>query len=269
MSGNARIGGNSVIDGNARVTDQAEVSDHAFVGGVAVVTDNAQVGGYSQLSDGEVAQPIPTPADPPDPQLVSCGNGHSVSSDQNFCPLCGLPIAAGPQYLRDCPQCGTEGIPDAPFCAACGSSIAIRESSPPPRPLVSTATESAPLEVAVAKKRNAPSLWVIVLVILVPIGITLAIIGFVLTSSTNSGPSLSGLTSSVRAQIAGNGSDSLKVPGVASVVCHPPKSWQTGEPFTCFAYSSSGVRIGVYDGTVEPDSSSGKYQWNASWYSSG
>jgi hypothetical protein len=163
---------------------------------------------------------------------------------------------------------------------------------------------------AVAKRRNALSIWSIVIVILlgsvgalaaipmgfvarrqireshgtqkgaglalaaivigfVYVGITLVIIGLVLTSSGGSGPSLSGLTSSVRAQIAGNGSDSLKVPGVASVVCNPPKSWQTGEPFTCFAYSSTGSRIGVYDGTVEPDSSSGNYQWNASWYSSG
>jgi carbonic anhydrase/acetyltransferase-like protein (isoleucine patch superfamily) len=101
------------------------------------------------------------------------------------------------------------------------------------------------------------------------IAITLAIVGLVLTSSGSSGPSLSGLTSSVRAQIAGNGPDSLKVPGVASVVCNPPSTWQTGASFTCFAYSSTGSTLGKYEGTVAPNSSSGQYEWNATWYSSG
>jgi hypothetical protein len=101
------------------------------------------------------------------------------------------------------------------------------------------------------------------------VGITLAVTGVVLTgsgTSGGSGPSLSGLTSTVEAQIAGNGSDSLKVPGVASVVCDPPSSWQTGEHFTCIASGSTGSKIGDYVGTVEPDSSPGKYRWNASWY---
>jgi hypothetical protein len=101
------------------------------------------------------------------------------------------------------------------------------------------------------------------------VGITLAITGEVLASSGTSGgsgPTLSGLTSTVKGQIAGNGSDSLKVPGVSSVVCDPPDSWQTGKHFTCVASGPTGTKIGDYDGTVEPDPSPGKYQWNASWY---
>ena len=101
------------------------------------------------------------------------------------------------------------------------------------------------------------------------IGITLAVIGLLLAGPRNPGPSLSKLTSSVTAQIAGTGPESLKVPGVTSVVCHPPGSWQTGESFTCFAYSSSGSTIGKYEGTVAPNSPSGQYEWNATWYSSG
>ena len=69
------------------------------------------------------------------------------------------------------------------------------------------------------RQRGAGLALAAIIIGFVFVGITLAIIGLVLTSSGSSGPSLSGLTSSVRAQIAGNGSDSLKVPGVASVVC--------------------------------------------------
>jgi hypothetical protein len=101
------------------------------------------------------------------------------------------------------------------------------------------------------------------------VGITLAVIGLLLANSGRSGPSLSGLTSSVKTQIAGDGPDSLKVPGVSSVVCHPPKSWRTGESFTCFAYSATGSTIGKYEGTVAPNSPSGQPEWNATWYSSG
>jgi hypothetical protein len=99
------------------------------------------------------------------------------------------------------------------------------------------------------------------------VGITLVVMGLVLTRSPSSGPSLSGLTSSVRAQIAGSGPDSLKVPGVASVVCSPPTSWQTGETFTCFAYGSTGSKIGRYEGIVAANSPTGQFEWNATWYS--
>ena len=314
VSGNARISGDAVIDGNARVTDEAEVSDSAIICGLATVFQNAQVGGYTKLSDREVVKGISRLAEAPEPQLVSCDNGHSVCSAANFCPVCGLPIAASPNFLRYCPGCGTESIPDTSFCAVCGRSLAIRGVSPTPGPLFPTTSEPPPPGVAVAiKRRNTLSVWSIVLVILlgsigalvaipmgfiarrqirrsngtqkgaglalaaiiigfVFVGITLAIIGLEVArsgTSGSSGPSLLGLTSSVKAQIAGNGSDSLKLTGVASVVCDPPKSWQPGETFTCIAYNSTGSEIGEYDGTVEPDSSPGKFQWNASWNPSG
>jgi hypothetical protein len=104
------------------------------------------------------------------------------------------------------------------------------------------------------------------------VGLTLAVAGFAVADSGTSadpGPSLPGLTSTVRAQIAGNGSDSLKVPGVTSVVCNPPKSWHAGEHFICIAHGSTGSKIGDYDGTVEPGSSPGRYKWDASWHPTG
>ncbi len=246
----------------------------------------------------------------PDPELMTCGNDHSVGSHSNFCPVCGVPIAASSGSLRRCTRCGTDNVSDASFCGGCGCSLSIRGTSPAPGSHTSKARKTPRAGAGDAKKRvNTFSVWSIALLLLgsigalvaipmgfvarrqirrsrgqqrgaglalaaiiigfVFVGIALAAAGFVLAGSGTSGgpgPSLSGLTSTVEAQIAGNGSDSLKVPGVASVVCVPPNSWQTGEHFTCVVSGSTGSKIGDYDGTVEPDSSSGKYQWNANWY---
>lgn len=318
VSGNAHISGNAVVDGEATVTDEAEISDHAFIGGRASVSHDGHVGGYTQLIDGEVTEREPQLKEEPDPQLVSGDNGHLVGPTPDLGPVSAVPIAASPQPLRPCPGCGKDCTPDASFCAACGYPLAPREVAPTPDPLVPT-TSADPLPVAAAfppvravrkRRRNALSVWSIVLVIVlgsigaliaipmgfvarrqirqshgtqkgaglalaaiiigfVLIGITLAAAGLLLTRSPNAGPSLSGLTASVRAQIAGDGPDSLKVPGVTSVVCNPPGSWQTGESFTCYAHGSTGSTIGKYVGTVAPNSPSGQYEWNATWYSAG
>jgi hypothetical protein len=266
--------------------------------------------GYKQLRDREASKKTPRFTVAPDPQLMSCDNGHSVSLAQHFCPACGVPIAASPNSLRRCSRCGTNIVPEASFCSACGRSLSIRGASPTPGPLTLKTSKAPPARAHVARKpRNPLAVCSIALLLLgsigalvaipmgfvarrqirrsrtqqkgaglalaaiiigfVFVGITLVITGVVLANSGasgGSGPSLSGLASTVKGQIAGNGSDSLKVPGVASVVCNPPNSWQTGEHFTCIASSSTGSKIGAYDGTVEPDSSSGKYQWSASWY---
>jgi ribosomal protein S27AE len=311
ISGNARVSGNAVIDGDTRINDGAQDSDHASTGALHAMSPDKHVGGDTQLNDRAVSKGssfVETSAD----QLVSCDNGHSVSSALNFCPVCGVAIAASPNSLR-CSRCGTKNLPDASFCTACGCSLAIRIGSATAGPFTPVTGESPPPGVAVEKRpRNPLSVWSIVLLLLgslgalvaipmgfvarrqirrshgqqkgaglalaaiiigfVFVGITLAVAGLALAgsgTSGGSGPSLSGLTSTVRAQIAGNGSDSLKVPGVASVVCDPPNSWQTGEHFTCIAYGSTGSKIGDYDGTVEPDSSPGRYKWNASWYPTG
>jgi hypothetical protein len=85
------------------------------------------------------------------------------------------------------------------------------------------------------------------------------------TSGIASGPSASALSSDVRAYIVGSGPGDFNVSGVDSVVCNPPGSWQAGATFTCFAYNSTQSEIGQLDGTVEPDSSTGEYRWNARW----
>jgi hypothetical protein len=85
------------------------------------------------------------------------------------------------------------------------------------------------------------------------------------SSGIASGPSLSALTSDVKAYIVGSGPGDFDVSGVDSVVCNPPGSWQAGATFTCFAYSSTQSELGQLDGTVEPDSPSGEYRWNARW----
>ena len=107
----------------------------------------------------------------------------------------------------------------------------------------------------------------------VTIGITAAIIVIAVTNSSSTpansgiagGPTLPGLTDSVKAQIVGTGTGNFNVSGVDSVVCNPPDSWRAGATFTCFAYDSTNSEVGEYYGTVEPDSASGDYQWNAHW----
>ncbi len=272
------------------------------------VTDDGEGGsGYTPSGDREVATNTSL-TEVPDSELVSCDNDHSVNSAQNFCPVCGVPMATG--SLRRCSKCGADSASSASFCAECGDPLSVGGATPAPGRLTPT-TGTAPRARAVRAKgpRNPLSVWSVALLLLGTIGALVAIpmgfvarrqirashgrqrgaglalaaivIGFVFVGTTvvvgglvlrhsgpsgGSGPSLFGLTSTVKAQIAGNGSDSLKVPGVASVVCDPPNSWRTGEHFTCTASGSTGSTIGSYDGTVEPDPSPGKYQWNASWH---
>jgi Domain of unknown function (DUF4190) len=107
--------------------------------------------------------------------------------------------------------------------------------------------------------------WIGLLVLVVTLAVVTPNSDNTSTSGIAFGPSLSALTSDVQAYIVGSGPGHFDVSGVASVVCDPPGSWQAGATFTCFAYSSSQSEIGQLDGTVEPNSSSGEYRWNARW----
>lgn len=47
-----------------------------------------------------------------------CPNGHSVTDDMNFCPVCGAEISA--VGMRFCPNCGEGRQPSDRFCTHCG-----------------------------------------------------------------------------------------------------------------------------------------------------
>ena len=79
------------------------------------------------------------------------------------------------------------------------------------------------------------------------------------------GMTLAQLTSSAKGQITGKAPSGFAVTAVHSVVCNPPSTWAAAKTFTCYAYDSQGAEVGEYDGTVEPNSSSGNWQWNAEW----
>ena len=81
----------------------------------------------------------------------------------------------------------------------------------------------------------------------------------------SAGPSLAEITSQVKQAVTGTGADEFGVAGVTSVVCYPPNSWKPGNTFKCSVYASSQRELGVYDGTVEPTTSPGSWQWNGVW----
>lgn len=47
-----------------------------------------------------------------------CPNGHAVSDEMNFCPVCGAEISSG--SIRFCPNCGIERQATDRFCQNCG-----------------------------------------------------------------------------------------------------------------------------------------------------
>ena len=51
--------------------------------------------------------------------IKRCPNGHSVTDDMRFCPICGAEIAFN--GLRFCPNCGKERHLADKFCAQCGN----------------------------------------------------------------------------------------------------------------------------------------------------
>lgn len=51
-------------------------------------------------------------------KLKKCPNGHPVTDDMNYCPMCGVEIAA--IGLRFCPKCGVRRQPSDEFCTHCG-----------------------------------------------------------------------------------------------------------------------------------------------------
>jgi len=50
-----------------------------------------------------------------------CPNGHHVSCDMRFCPICGAEI--GENCMRFCPNCGKERQQGDLFCTNCGFSF--------------------------------------------------------------------------------------------------------------------------------------------------
>jgi hypothetical protein len=86
-----------------------------------------------------------------------------------------------------------------------------------------------------------------------------------LTFTPSSGPSLAELTSQVQQAVSGSGSGELRIGGVTGVKCHAPSSWSVGAPFSCDVFGSGHVKVGQYDGTVQPTSPSGEWQWQGRW----
>jgi hypothetical protein len=78
------------------------------------------------------------------------------------------------------------------------------------------------------------------------------------------GPTLAALTASVQAQITGTGPSDFSVSGVAKVTCTLPPVWRTGASFTCYAYDFAQDELGLYSGTVAPDSGTTP-EWTGVW----
>lgn len=51
-------------------------------------------------------------------KIRRCPNGHAVSDDMKYCPLCGVDISF--TGIRFCPNCGKERQVTDKFCAQCG-----------------------------------------------------------------------------------------------------------------------------------------------------
>jgi len=85
---------------------------------------------------------------------------------------------------------------------------------------------------------------------------------------TRPGPTLAELNYSVQGQIVGTAPNDFDVAGVTSVSCQLPGSWTNGSAFACFVYGTAGSVLGRYEGTVEPNTSDGIYQWNGRYFSS-
>ncbi len=77
-------------------------------------------------------------------------------------------------------------------------------------------------------------------------------------------PTLSALSSSVQAQVTGNGTNDFDVTGLSKLTCDPPAVWKVGATFKCFGFDFADDEIGEYDGTVMGESG-GQPQWNGQW----
>jgi len=86
-----------------------------------------------------------------------------------------------------------------------------------------------------------------------------------LTTSPSAGPSLAQLTYQVQLAVTGSGSGESELSGVASVTCHSPSSWSSGQTFTCDVFGPSRKELGQYQGTVRPTTSSGEWRWVGAW----
>ena len=78
------------------------------------------------------------------------------------------------------------------------------------------------------------------------------------------GPPLSLLTTHIKQQLSGAGTDDYDIAGIATVTCDPPSSWTTGTKFKCYAYGYSQTELGVYTATITPGTSK-QWAWSASW----
>lgn len=81
---------------------------------------------------------------------------------------------------------------------------------------------------------------------------------------SETGPTLTDLTSSVQGQITGTGPNDFGVGGVSKVTCVLPTTWRSGVRFKCFAYDFAYDEMGQYDGKVAP-ASGGAPQWSGQW----
>jgi hypothetical protein len=192
----------------------------------------------------------------------TCANGHAMSVEHAVCPDCGAPRAE--------PAVGSPAsvLDPATFSAvADGGTQPTDLTTPAPSPSGNPLTSMSP-----ARKKQRTRLGVGIAVVIV-LAVVLAVI--LLNKSNRSSPgsgipgsgglTIASLQSSAKSQIKGPAPSGFAATGVSSVICNPPSSWAPSKTFTCFAYASDGTEVGEYDGTVEPNSSSGDWQWNARW----
>ncbi len=109
---------------------------------------------------------------------------------------------------------------------------------------------------------------VVVLLALALIGATSAGVWggvFSQQASSSSGPPLASLDTQVELAVSGPGTSGFGVTGVVSAVCHPPTSWSAGRTFSCDVYGSAKRKLGEYDATVKPTTSSGQWRWTGVW----
>lgn len=53
--------------------------------------------------------------------MKKCPNGHEVSDEVKFCPICGAEVVE--KRAKFCPQCGTERKENQKFCPQCGAAF--------------------------------------------------------------------------------------------------------------------------------------------------
>lgn len=102
---------------------------------------------------------------------------------------------------------------------------------------------------------------VVLLAVAIVVATTVSVLAGVGPPTSSTGPSLAQLSNQVQQTVTGSGVGQPVVRGVTSVKCHLPRTWSSGETFTCKVFGPSRMELGQYRGTVEPTTTSGEWRW--------